>query len=160
VISWFLPPRDRAGGRTKLLWHSRLRPHPVLGKIRTANAVPPETLSFRELEAFTRSLLSILLALFTAGVAGKEAFHFQLLAQFHVELQQRAGNAHLQCAGLAVDSAAGNVRRNVKGGGGFAGDQRLLHLDSLRIGQEILVKFAPVDHELAAAGTQENPGHT
>src|SRR5262249_34153356 len=39
------------------------------------------------------------------------------------------------------------------------GDQRLLHLDALRFGQEILVQIAAVHLELAAAGTQENPGH-
>ena len=55
----------------------------------------PKNLSLRELEALARTLLSVLLALFAAGVAGKEAFHLQLLAQFNIEFQQRAGNSHL-----------------------------------------------------------------
>ena len=44
-------------------------------------------LSLAELEAFAGSLLSILFALFAASIAGKEAFGFQLLAQFNVELK-------------------------------------------------------------------------
>src|SRR5262249_40424669 len=106
-----------------------------------------------------RALLSILLALFSASVTGEEAFHLQLFAQFDVELKQGAGNAHLERARLTVDSAAGNVGVNIKRRSGFAGDQRLFHLDALRFGQEILVQFAAVHLELAAAGTQENPGH-
>src|SRR5262249_14168656 len=126
---------------------------------RYASSLPYESLPLAELEALTCSLLSILLTLFSASIAGEEAFHLQLFAQFDVELKQRAGNAHLERACLTVDSTAGNVGVDVKCRGGFAGDQRLLHLNALRFGQKILVQIAAVHLELAAAGTQENPGH-
>jgi hypothetical protein len=52
-------------------------------------------LALAELEALACALLSVLLAFLGAGVAGEEALALQLLAQFNVELQQGAGNAHL-----------------------------------------------------------------
>src|SRR5262249_46074825 len=75
------------------------------------------------------------------------------------ELQQRAGNAQLQSAGLAVDSSTGDIRRNIERRGRLGGHERLLHFHSLRLGQEVLVKLAPVDRELSAAGAQKHPGH-
>lgn len=60
-----------------------------------SNAIHQSRLPLAELEAFTGTLLSVLLAFFGAGVAGEEALALQLLAQFNVELQQGAGNAHL-----------------------------------------------------------------
>src|SRR5262249_12903718 len=106
---------------------------------RHASSLAYESLAFAELEPLACTLLSILLALFSASVTGEEAFDLELLAQFEVELQQRAGNAHLERARLTVDSTAGNVGVDVKSRGGLAGDQRLFHLNALRFGQEILV---------------------
>src|SRR5690242_3459864 len=57
-------------------------------------------LAFRELEAFTRALLAVLLALFGARVAGDEACAFQARAEFGVELHQRPRHAVAHGAGL------------------------------------------------------------
>src|SRR5688572_24450790 len=59
---------------------------------------PPLTLA--ELEAATRSLLSVLLALLDPRVAGQETGLLQALAQLEVHHAERAGDAVAQGAGL------------------------------------------------------------
>ena len=100
LIPWSAPVR--AGGKILAPVTTCLYPlagPQVAGKIHKnkdgKNAASAKTLALRELEAFTSALLSILFALFTAGIAGKEAFHLKALAQLNVELQQGAGNTHL-----------------------------------------------------------------
>src|SRR5262249_46295704 len=78
-------------------------------------------LPLAELEALACPLLSVLLAFLAASIAGKEAGHLQLLAELNVELQQGAGDAHLQSARLAVDSTAGYVGVDIKSRSGLAG---------------------------------------
>src|SRR4051812_31351142 len=73
-----------------------------------------KSLALRELEACASTLLSVLLALFTACVAFQEASRLQLLAQIAIELEQCAGYAQAHCAGLSVDAAAGGGDQNVK----------------------------------------------
>src|SRR5262249_4115566 len=99
-------------------------------KMRTTLVVL-KTLAFAELEAFTSAFLSVLLALLAASIAREEAFDLEFLAQFNVELQQGAGDAHLERASLAVDAATGHVRADVKCGTGLAGHQRLPNFHSL-----------------------------
>ena len=82
--------------------------------------------SLRELEPLSRTLLSVLLALFAAGVAADESFGLQLLAQLRVELHQRASNTELHGISLAVHAAAGNIGQHIERCGSFGGDQRLL----------------------------------
>src|SRR6266540_3808112 len=50
-------------------------------------------LAFRELEALTRALLTVLLTLFGAGVAREQSGPLELLAQLGVEFEQRARDA-------------------------------------------------------------------
>src|SRR5579872_403440 len=117
------------------------------------------TLALTKLEAFARALLSVLLALLAAGIAGEKAFRLQFLAQFYVELEQRAGNAHPESSGLAIQAASGNAGHHIKSRGGFTGDQRLAHLNTLRVRGKILFESSPVHLKLAAARTQEDPGY-
>src|SRR5207245_6120320 len=108
------------------------RPAPLLGTPeragwkKTGQPMPScsKSLPLTELEALARALLSVFFTFLAASIAGKEAFGFQFFAQLEVELQQGAGNAHPQSAGLAIDAAAGNVGRDIEGGSGLAGDQR------------------------------------
>src|SRR5262249_44879353 len=131
--SAFGTPRRKS--KLKLVSKKTGRPMPSCGK----------TLALGKLEPLAGAFLPILLALFAAGIAGKKTFDLKFLAQFSVELQQRAGNAQLQSAGLAVDSSTGDIRRNIERRGRLGGHERLLHFHSLRLGQEVLVKLAPVD---------------
>src|SRR3954449_8242799 len=91
---------------------NRRRPYPVL---RTENREQRtrSALALRELEALARTLLSVLLTFLAACIAGEEPFSFQSFAQFNVELEQRAGNAHLHSVGLAVNTTAGDTGGNV-----------------------------------------------
>src|SRR5579859_7499028 len=66
-------------------------------------------LSFRELEALAGALLPVFLALFAARIAREHAFALQLFAQLSVENDERAGDAQLHRAGLAVHPAAGDA---------------------------------------------------
>src|SRR4051794_29494456 len=52
-------------------------------------------LPLAELEALPCALLSVLLALFTAGVAADHSLGLELFAQFDIELHQSARNAKL-----------------------------------------------------------------
>src|SRR6185312_2263589 len=122
------------------------------------NAVP-WNLPLAELEALACSLLSVLLALFTASIAGEEAFNLQLLTQLHVKLQQGAGNAHLQSPSLAIDSAAINIGVDIKSGRSLAHHQRLADFHPLRVGQKVLVELTSIHSELTAAGPQKNACH-
>src|SRR5438067_2855459 len=119
-----------------------------------------KTLPLAELEALAGALLPVLLALFAARIAREQAFALQLLAQLSIELDERAGNAQLYRACLAVHPAAGHRNQHVEVGGGFAGNQRLPRFAALRFGHEIFVKRPPVDGEFTAAGAQKNSRHT
>src|SRR5713226_601443 len=114
-------------------------------------------LALGELEALAGALLPVLLALLAARVAREKPFGLQLFAEFSVEHEQRAGNAHANCVGLSVNAAAGNIGHHIKRGGSFARDQRLLGRATLRIRHKILIESTAVHREIARAGTQENP---
>src|SRR5262245_24569772 len=74
----------------------------------------PHLLAFRELEAFTRALLTVLLTLFGAGIAREQSGLFELLTQLGVELEQRARDAVTHRAGLASNAAAVDVDHHVE----------------------------------------------
>src|SRR5215813_14010250 len=73
-----------------------------------------KNLAFRELEAFTRALLTVLLTLFGAGIAREQSGLFELLTQLGVELEQRARDAVTHCAGLTSNAAAVDVDHHVE----------------------------------------------
>src|SRR5437588_12054326 len=118
-----------------------------------------KTLPLAELEALAGALLPVLLALFAARIAREQAFALQLLAQLGIELDERAGNAQLHRACLAVHAAAGYRDQHVEISGGFPGDQRLPCLAALRLSHKILIEGPAVDGEFAAAGAQKNSRH-
>src|SRR3954453_5790135 len=125
--------------------------------------VPPllttiRALPFAELEALARALLSVLLAFLDPRVAGQEAFLFELRPQFEVVLDQRAGDAEAQRAGLAGDAAAGDRREHVELVGRFGQRERTPDLRAQRLGGEGLLERLVVDGQDPGAGSQENAG--
>src|SRR3954454_20093497 len=85
-------------------YEARMRP-----RTRTGRKLP-----LAELEALPCALLSVLLALFTPGVAADHSLGLELFAQFDIELHQSASNAKLHGIGLAIHAAARHIRDHVK----------------------------------------------
>src|SRR4051794_5690963 len=113
---------------------------------RSFNAIPfkvPPILAFAELEALARALLPVLLALLDARVARQEAFLLQLRPELQVVLDQGAGDAEAQRAGLAGDAAAGDRRQHVELVRRFGQRERALDLGAERFGGEGLVDRLP-----------------
>src|SRR3954454_24430240 len=116
----------------------------------------PPRLSLAELEAFARSLLTVLLAFLDPRVAGQEARLLQPLPQFDVELDQRPGDAQAQRPGLAGDAAAGDGRQHVELIRGFRPRYRLLDLRAQRLGGECLLDRFAVDDDAPGSGAEKN----
>ena len=70
--------------------------------IRRRSSTKARSLALGELEALAGALLTVLLTLLDASVAGQQAISLQGLAQFSIELKQGAGNAELDCIACAV----------------------------------------------------------
>src|SRR5438045_9713703 len=111
-------------GFQRLVWCPKWTP----ASSRSFNAIPfkfpPTRLPFTELEALARALLPVLLALLDARVARQEAFLLQLRPELGVVLDERAGDAQAQRAGLAGDAAAGDSGEHVELLGRFRHGQR------------------------------------
>src|ERR1043166_945036 len=76
--------------------------------------VPPNPLTFAELEALARALLPVLLAFLDARVARQEAFLLQLRPQLDVVLDERPRDPEAERARLTSDAAAGDGREHVE----------------------------------------------
>jgi hypothetical protein len=72
------------------------------------------TLPLRELEAFSRSRLSVFLAFLHARIAREKPFFPQKATQLSTELDQGARDAMLHCAGLPVHAATFNSNMNIE----------------------------------------------
>src|SRR4051794_38001301 len=86
------------------------------------------TLTFAELEAFTRASHPVLFAFLGARIARQHAFVLQRLAQLQVVGDQGARDAEPDRAGLAGDAAAGDRRQHVELIGGLGEHHRGLDL--------------------------------
>src|SRR5262249_11463470 len=115
-----------------------------------------KNLAFRELEAFTRALLTVLLTLFGAGIAREQSGLFELLTQLGVELEQRARDAVTHCAGLTSNAAAVDVDHHVEFVDRVGQLQRLADDHAKGFVLEVQIDGGAVDFEIAAAGTQIN----
>src|SRR4029079_2592996 len=93
-------------------------------------------LTFTELEALARALLSVLLALLDPRVARQEAFFLQPRPQLEVVLHERARDAEAERAVLSGDAAARDGREDVELIRRFGDGQRLLDLGTVRFGGE------------------------
>src|SRR5207253_9806635 len=72
------------------------------------------TLTLRELEALSRSRLPVFLAFLHARIAREESFLLQNTAQLGAELDQRACDTMLHCAGLSMHSPTFNSNVNIE----------------------------------------------
>src|SRR5208282_4526115 len=124
------PPRLSGGGGMNLY---TLKPvvcrWPVV--VRERPSTNDHRLSLTELEALSCALLSVLLALFGARVASHHTFGLELLAQFGIELHERARDAQAHSIGLSGDSTTAHVGQHVEVGRGLGRDQRRLRADAL-----------------------------
>src|SRR5690606_37161065 len=111
-------------------------------------------LALAELEATTRASAAVLLALDGARVAGEIAGVLEGRAGLGVDLEDRAGDAEADRAGLTGQTAAPAGAPHVVLLAAIGSDQRLL--DELEIGRttEVAVGLAAVDLDLALAGEQ------
>src|SRR5580698_542222 len=115
-----------------------------------------KSLALRELEPLTGALLSVLLALLRASVARKQPFGLQRLAQFGIELDQCAGDAHLHRIGLRAHAAALHGGKHVEGRQELGQHQRTNRRNPLLFGHEIDLKTLAVYLEVAAAWAQKH----
>src|SRR5688500_313474 len=94
-------------------------------------------LSFRKLEPFPSTLLSVLLAFLDARIARHQAGVFKGRTQVSIELKQRARDAVPDRSCLTRRSTAGDVDYEVKLAGRFSQLQRLTNDHSQRFVREI-----------------------
>src|SRR5690348_159605 len=115
-------------------------------------------LALRELGGATGLVQADLLALDLAGVAGHETGLAQRRLQAFVVLDQRAGDAQADRAGLAGDAATGDRHLDVELAGALGQFQRLAHDHAGGLATEELLERLAVDFDGAAALAQEHAG--
>src|SRR5216684_336113 len=71
-------------------------------------------LPLRELEAFSRSRLPVLLAFCLARIAREKSFLLQYTAQLGTEIDQSSRDSVLHSVGLSMHAAAGHGNDNIK----------------------------------------------
>src|SRR3569833_630175 len=115
-------------------------------------------LTLAELESLACALLTVLLALLDASVAGQQAFGLERLPQLRIELDQCTGNAHLHCVCLRGDSTATNSGDHIEARCEFNDQEGHLGGNAQLLGNEVLVECLAVDFPLTGDRTQENAG--
>src|SRR4249919_1711433 len=115
-------------------------------------------LTLRELGGAAGFVQTDLLALDFAGVAGHESGLAQVAFQRLVVLDQGAGDAEADGAGLAGDAAAFDGDRDVELVGHFGQLERLAHDHARGFAAKELVELTAVDGDGAFTRTQEHAG--
>src|SRR5205085_4812968 len=110
-------------------------------------------LALGELETSASTALTVLLALLHARIPREETSLLETLAQFDVVDLKRAGDAVTNGAGLAGRSAAVDRDDHVELVDRLSERERLLDDHLQHIVAEVVVEFAAVDGDLAAAWT-------
>src|SRR4029077_14461204 len=108
---------------------------------------PQAALPLAELEALSRTLLSILLTLFAARITGDHTLSLQLLSQLRILLHQRARQTQLYGISLSSDTATLRSHYDVERGRRLGRGQRSLRSRTLCRSHEVFFKRAPVDLE-------------
>ena len=108
-------------------------------------------LSLRELRSAAGGLEAVLLALLHSGVAGQEPGFLEGGAVGGIHLQQGAGDAVTDGAGLAGDAAAGDGGLDVHLALHAGGDQGLTDDELQGLKAEIIVDVAAIDGDGAGA---------
>jgi hypothetical protein len=112
-------------------------------------------LPFRELEAFSRSRLPVLLTFLHARIAGQESGLFQNASQLVAEVTQRARDAMLHRSRLSVHTATLNEDDEIKFFQGIRSLKRLLHDHSIDFIEEVLFEGLVIDFDVSRAGPEE-----
>src|SRR4051812_4877920 len=153
-----LSPRGRSGGVVERTRQRRETAGPAPGVGRTRPSVRRGARSaLRVLRSLAGLLETVLLALLDAGVTGEEAGLLQSRAVVRLVGDQGAGDAEAQCAGLAGDAAAAQVRDHVEDLGLLGGDQRLADELLVHLAREVGLEVAAVAGDLAGAGDEAHP---
>ena len=105
-----------------------------------------------ELRSATGAFETVLFALFHSGVSGKETGLLESGAEILVVLQQGAGKAVADGAGLAGHAAARYAADHVELLGGLGEGERLTDDEFQRFKTEIIVDLSVVDDDLTGAG--------
>src|SRR5882724_1901211 len=112
-------------------------------------------LPLRELEAFSRALLSVLFALFAARITGDHALRLELLTQLDIEQHEGTGDAEANCISLASHSSARDIGQHIKARGRLCKGKWRLGTRSLGRRHEVLFERFAVNLEFPAAGTKK-----
>src|SRR5687768_3391483 len=125
-------------GFQRLVWCPKWTP----ASSKSFNAIPVKCppLPLAELEAFARSLLSVLLAFLDARVARQEARLLEPLPQLDVVLDERARDPEPQRSRLAGGAAAGDRGQHVELVGCLGDLQRVFDLGAKCFGGEGLLE--------------------
>ena len=108
-------------------------------------------LSLGELGSATCSLQAVLLSFLHSGVTGQETSGLQRSAVLGVQIQQGAGDAVTDSAGLTGNAAAGDGDNNINLAGHIGGNQRLIDDQLQGVQTEVVVDLAAVDDDGAGA---------
>jgi hypothetical protein len=130
-------------------------------KIASGEAIPTgdkPTLPLRELEAFSRSRLPVLLAFFHARIARQKSFLLQYSTKLRTEFNQGPRDAVLYSAGLAVHTPAIDSDNNVEFVQGIGCFQGPLHQHAVGFIEEVLFQGSIVDSEGARTGPKNYTG--
>lgn len=112
----------------------------------------PTPLSLDELEAAAGFFAPVLLALFHARVARQESASAELFSKLFIHLDEGAGDAELDRAGLARNATAVRAGEHVVAS--FHGEvhERAVHQNVQNGAAQIFAELAAVDRDLALAG--------
>ena len=117
-------------------------------------------LALAELGSATGSLEAVLLTLLHTRIAGQETGGLEGGTVLGVDLQQSAGNAVTDSAGLAGHTAAGDGGLDVHLAQGIGGGQRLTHDELQGLQAKVIVDVPAVDGDSAGAvGEEMHAGH-
>ena len=116
--------------------------------------IPGNCLALAELEALAGTGLAGLFAFLHARVTRQQALGLQRAAEFGADLQERAGDAKADCAGLATDSAAGGIRGDVLSVAALR-DFKRLQDQTLKGGdRKVVVVRTSVDEDFSRPGRE------
>jgi hypothetical protein len=118
----------------------------------------PDGLTLRELEALTSLGLSGLLALFLAGITGKEIVFAKGIAEIRIGLQESAGDPELDGTDLTAHATTGGADRDIILIGHVGGLKGVKDFVLEREGAEILFEGALVDRDLSGSGNKGDAG--
>ena len=108
-------------------------------------------LPFRELEALSRSRLTVFLTFLHSRIAGQETGFLQDGPELHAEVDQRSRDAVLDGARLAVHSATFNVDNEIEFVRAVRRLKRLFEDHPVGFIKKILLKALVVDGDVSSA---------